>query len=270
MTLPKASMTSSPRLSLICRAAVLACALLACAVPSARADWSGFGGDPGHSGAQPVDAGTAPLTPAWTRADGGVRTSVLISGDRVIYGTSDGVVHFRRLSDGTPVGGADVGDDPDVFGTPSAMPGANGASVSPVESGGHVYAAHNEGSGIEIAEFDAADGRLLRQFPVQGSGGRTIESSLLAVNGDLFFVAGGRLFKVPPSGPATHTANVAANPGGEPGPAQPRRPRHAHAAHRDRDARRAPAHLPRVRPGRGPGDRPVGAARVRVDAPPRP
>ena len=54
-------MTSSPPVSLLCRVAVLAFAVLACAVPGARAaDWPGFGGDPGHSGAQPVDAGTAP------------------------------------------------------------------------------------------------------------------------------------------------------------------------------------------------------------------
>ena len=102
----------------------------------------------------------------------------------MIYGTADGFVHLRRLTDGTPVGGADVGDDADVFG-PVRAAGDNRASVSfadtSTDSGpGRLFAAHNEGARIEIAEFDEADGRLLRQFAVPGTTGMRLESSLLA------------------------------------------------------------------------------------------
>ncbi|MDP9135659.1 MAG: hypothetical protein M3N56_12640, partial [Actinomycetota bacterium] len=63
----KALMTIPPRLSLR-RIALLAGALLACAAPSAHAvHWPGYGGDPGRSGNQPVDAGTTDLTPVWER-----------------------------------------------------------------------------------------------------------------------------------------------------------------------------------------------------------
>jgi hypothetical protein len=52
---------------------------------------------------------------AWERTgtgDRNVKTSVLTTGgslatQRVVYGTADGVVHFRRLTDGTPMGGKD-------------------------------------------------------------------------------------------------------------------------------------------------------------------
>ena len=38
------------------------------------------------------------------------------SNQRVAYGTTDGVVHIRRLADGAAVGGADVSDETDAFG----------------------------------------------------------------------------------------------------------------------------------------------------------
>jgi hypothetical protein len=46
------------------RAALLACALSACAAAPAGAvvRWSGLGGDAGRSGAQPLGAGSAPVT----------------------------------------------------------------------------------------------------------------------------------------------------------------------------------------------------------------
>jgi len=240
MPLMKALMTIPPRFSLV-RVALLAGALLACAAPSAHAAaWPGYGGDPGRSGNQPVDAGIVPLEPVWQRTAAGdknVKTSIVTSAgspatQRVIYGTSDGVVHFRRLSDGVPFGGADVGDDADVFGTQSATPGANGASVSFADTStatgpGQLFAAHNEGSAIEIAHFNEADGSLVDEFAVPGTTGMTIESSLLATPAgadggrSLFFVAGGRLFKVAVAdagtpaasfGAVTSTADVDANP----------------------------------------------------------
>jgi hypothetical protein len=240
MRLMKALMTIPPRFSLV-RVALLAGALLACAAPSAHAAaWPGYGGDPGRSGNQPVDAGVVPLAPVWQRTAAGdqnVKTSIVTSAgspatQRVIYGTSDGVVHFRRLSDGVPFGGADVGGDADVFGTQSATPGANGASVSFADTStatgpGQLFAAHNDGAGIEIAHFNEADGSLVDEFAVPGTTGMTIESSLLATPAgadggrSLFFVAGGRLFKVPVAnagtpaasfGAVTRTADVDANP----------------------------------------------------------
>ena len=83
----------------------------------------------------------------------------------------------------------------------------------PTSGPGRLFAAHNEGAGIEIAEFDEADGRLLRQFAVPGTTGMRLESSLLAAGDALYFVAGQRLFKVPTSlTGATRTADVNANP----------------------------------------------------------
>ena len=230
-------MTFSPRTPFV-RAALLAGALLACAAPSAHAvHWPAFGGDAGRSGNQPVDAGTTPLKPAWQALDSGVKTSIVTttgtpSTQRVIYGTSDGFVHFRRLSDGAPIGRADIGADSDIFGTVDPDPGENGASVSFADTStasglGQLFAVHNEGAGIEIAHFDEADGSLVKQAAVPGTTGMTLESSVLATApaGDggrnLFFVAGGRLHKLPVAnaqsrsasfGTPTSTGDVDANP----------------------------------------------------------
>ena len=237
MGLVQASMTSSPRNPFV-RATLLASVVLACAAPSAHAvHWPAFGGDAGRSGLQPVDAGTAPLEQVWHAPDAGVKTSIVTSAgspatQRVIYGTGDGVVHFRRLDTGAAVGGADIGNDPDVFGTVSAVPGDNGASVSFADTStasgpGQLFAVHNDDPGIEIAHFDEADGSLVKQADVPGTTGMTVESSLLATapagdgSRDLFFVAGGRLFKLPVAnaqspdasfGAATSTPDVEANP----------------------------------------------------------
>ena len=174
-------MTFSPRIPFL-RVALLACALFACLVPAAHAaHWPGFGGDPGRSGNQPVDAGVAPLVPAWTAADGAVKTSVITSGgtnQRVAYGTADGTVHIRRLADGDPIGaagGTDVGDDADVFGPVSALPGENRASVSFADSStettlGQLFVAHNDGAGIEIAHFDLGGRQPRAGVPGAGDG----------------------------------------------------------------------------------------------------
>ena len=232
-------MTIPPRQSLV-RGALLAGALLACAAPAAQAaHWPLFGGDPGRSGRQPVDAGTLPLTAVWKRTGAGdrnVKTSILTSGGpaasrRVVYGTSDGVVHFRRLVDGAPIGGADIGDEADVFGTQSAAPGADGsvsfADTSTEDALGQVFALHNDTGTIHIAHLDEADGSRVGELPVPGTGGMTAESSLLATpaaadgSRSLFFVAGGRLFKVPVAnaqrrdasfGTVARTADVDATP----------------------------------------------------------
>ena len=226
-------MTSSPRMSLF-RFALLAGALFACLVSGAQAaHWPGFGGDAGRSGNQPVDAGAAPLTAVWKQLDGPVKTSVVVSGggdQRVAYGTTDGVVHTRRLADGAPVGdpdGTDVGDEADVFGTVDTDPGENRASVSFADTStesalGQLFVAHNDTAGIEIAQFDLAGGDLVQEFLVPATAGVTIESSLLATpSGDLFFVAGGELFKVPVAdartpdatfGTPERTSDVVANP----------------------------------------------------------
>jgi hypothetical protein len=227
-------MTTSPRVSFLLRAAVLACAVLACLAPAASADhWAGFGGDPGRSGAQPAAPGGLPVTFAWERTGAGdrnVKTSVLTTGgpveaQRVVYGTADGVVHFRRLTDGAPVGGADIGNRSDVFGPAGAS--VSFADTSTDSAPGRLFAAHNEAASIQIAEFDDAGGALLRQVPIPGTAGKTIESALLAMppaaDGatTLFFVAGGRLFRVPVSGSgafgtATSTGNVGATPQASP------------------------------------------------------
>jgi hypothetical protein len=204
MGLMKAPMTFSPRLII---AALLAAALFACCVPQARAavHWPGFGGDAGRSGNQPLDAGAAPVAPVWKQDDGVIRTSPLISGgpaaqQRVMYGTEDGVVHLRRLSDGSAVGAADIGSADEVFGTQNTDPGEDG-SVSFVDTStesalGQLFVVHNEADGIEIAHFDEADGSLVQQFDVPGTAGMTIESSPVATADALFFVADGRLFRV--------------------------------------------------------------------------
>ena len=147
-------MTFSPRISFL-RVALLACALLACLAPGASAavHWPGFGGDAGRSGAQPVDAGVAPLEQVWRRGrrpgqDLGDRRAAARN-QRVAYGTSDGVVHIRRLADGGAVGGADVSNEADAFGPVGADPGENGASVSFADTStetalGQLFVAHNE------------------------------------------------------------------------------------------------------------------------------
>ena len=133
-------MKSSPRNPFV-RATLLVSVVLACAAPAAQAaHWPGYGSDPGRSGNQPVDPGVAPLVPVWNAADGAVKTSLTTSGgtdQRVAYGTADGVVHIRRLADGAPVGdpsGTDIGDDADVFGPVSTVPGENRASTSPTKT----------------------------------------------------------------------------------------------------------------------------------------
>jgi hypothetical protein len=166
----------------------------------------------------------------WSRHDGPVKTSPIVTGgpdQRVAYGTLDGAVHIRRLADGADAGGADVSDEPDAFGSVDPDPGENQASVSFADTStetalGQLFVAHNDAGGIEIAHFDLADGSLVQEFPVPGTAGVTLDSSLVASSaGDLFFVAGEELFKVPVAdaqtadaafGAPSRTGDVNANP----------------------------------------------------------
>ena len=54
-----------------------------------------------------------------------------------------------------------------MFGTVDADPGENRASVSFADTStesalGQLFVAHNDGAGIEIAQFDVADGGLVQ------------------------------------------------------------------------------------------------------------
>ena len=197
---------------------------LVSALPAGAAHWPNFGGDPGRSGAQPIDEGGVPAQFLWSRtglADRDVRTSILTSAgttatQRLIYGTDDGFVHLRMLQTGAPVGpagGTDLSAASDPFG------GGNG-SVSFAESStagglGQVYAVHNElyaGDlvGLEISQVDETTGAV-RDFcspctegaprvdfvvpNTVGANGYRVQSSALltpadsAGNRSLFFVA---------------------------------------------------------------------------------
>ena len=205
----------------------LVVAVLAAAAPAGAVHWPNFGGDPGRSGAQPVDEGGVPAQFLWSRtglADRDVRTSILTtagtpSTQRVIYGTDDGFVHLRILQTGAPVGpagGTDLSAAADPFG------GGTG-SVSFAESStagglGQVYAVHNEvyaprteGGpaviGLELAQVDettgtvrdfcspCTEGAARVDFVVPASEGYRIQSSALLTppdaggNRSLFFVA---------------------------------------------------------------------------------
>ena len=213
------------------------------AAPAGAVHWPNFGGDPGRSGAQPVDEGGVPAQFLWSRtglADRDVRTSILTtagtpSTQRVVYGTDDGFVHLRILQTGAPVGpagGTDLSAAADPFG------GGNG-SASFAESStaaglGQVFAVHNElyaGDviGLELAQIDEATGARRDFFPddparddlqISDWLGYRIQSSALltppdgAGNRSLFFVAeerdgvNAKLFKVAIGNASSPTATV--------------------------------------------------------------
>ena len=215
------------------------------AVPAAQAvHWPFFGGENGRSGYQPVDEGTVPVTGVYAKTAASeqfVKSSIITSAgspatQRLIFGTRDGFINLQILGTGAPVGpeggiAVDEGSaDPDVFGTRSMVPGANGASVSFVDTSsaaglGQVFAVHNDddaGPGaadIEIAQVDEATGTLVRQVDVTGTDGFTIASSAVATGPDatgarsLFFTASNgagdaRLFKVTIAAAATTGATI--------------------------------------------------------------
>ena len=184
------SMTSSPRMSLF-RAALLAGALFACLVPGAR----------------PRTGPASAVTPAararsrWTRArrrsSPSGSTTTARSGPRwssaAARRAARDVRHGRRRRAPAAARGrrvrsasADVGDDADVFGTPSGVP----ATTAPTSRSRTRRARRRSAScsspttmaaNIQIAQFDEADGNLVeRRSTVPGTTGMTIASSLLA------------------------------------------------------------------------------------------
>ena len=169
-------MTVSPRTTLM--AALLAAALFAWLVPQARAAvrWPGFGGDPGRSGHQTTPAGSLPVKLAWTRDDGAIRTSPVISGgapdqQRVMYGTADGVVHLRRLSDGARVGRTDVSQAADAFGARDSAESVSFADTSSEDALGQLFAAHNDAGGSRSRTSTKRTARCARSCTCPGRPG---------------------------------------------------------------------------------------------------
>jgi hypothetical protein len=201
----------------------IAAATLLMAAPAGAASWSHQGGDPGRSGAQPVDEGGVPAQFLWSRtgdAEKDTRTSLIttngpLTSQRVIYGTDSptpdpGFVHIRLLTTGAPIGpagGTDVSAASDPFS------GGTG-SVTPVETStaaglGQAYVLHNElytGNviGLEIAQFDettgeardfdpATDGRqdfaMAPTLNYRASSGVLLSPADASGNRSLFFVA---------------------------------------------------------------------------------
>ena len=175
--------------------------------------WPYFGGDAGRSGLQPVDEGATPLTfaysvrtfeqqdavtPVITTAGGGP------SVQRVAYGTRDGLVQLRILGTGAgvgPVDGIDITEDDDSSDTLGNFGFADSSIATAL---GQLFVVHNEGTGIEIAQIDEADGSIVKQVAVAGSANMTVRSSPILTGPDasggriLFFVASnGDLFRVP-------------------------------------------------------------------------
>jgi hypothetical protein len=181
-------------------ATLVALAILVLA-PVARAQpWSSLGGDPGRSGHQPAESGVASVRPFYaltSPADRDVVTSLTTTGgppgaERFAYGTADGRVHIRRLTDGQPVGGpVDVSERPDPFGSTS---GGGFAAPSLPGEVGQVFVAHNDTGGVSVAQIDGNSGDLVQEVPV--APGYSLRSSALLsppLNGDgdraLLFVA---------------------------------------------------------------------------------
>ena len=212
----------------------------AVAGPAQAVHWPFFGGDNGRSGHQPVDEGALPVRFEYFRGEGNpIRTSVLTStgppaSQRVIYGSDDGAVHLQVLATGAPVGpeaGRSVDDpavdDPDTFGAPGSSASVSFADTSSAAGLGQVFLVYNDdnqGGGLDdvaIAQIDEQTGDLVRDVPVPGTDGLTVSSSAVATGPDpdnpatseseagnrrLFFVAGGRLFRVPLTGNAASRA----------------------------------------------------------------
>ena len=188
---------------------VMAAGLALATPPAGAAHWSHFGGDPGRSGAQPVQQSGGAITLLYSktaRADLDVRTSIITTGgpptaQRMAYGSEDGVIILRALLSGAPVGpstGADLGADPFPFGSSGS---ASFVSSSTEDALGQLYVVHNEiyeGGviGLELSQIDETSGTRSRpDIALAGTAGYRIQSSPLLTPDDgsgtrhLFFVA---------------------------------------------------------------------------------
>ncbi len=140
-------------------------ALAAAPAAAAASSWPVIGGSPARAGVQLADAGGLPASRAWSFAEEDGATPAIITGgdgparQRVVYGTTDGRVHFRSLSDGTAVGPADGVQVADATVTDPDRALASGfVSTSTDTAPGVTLVVHDDGGGVEIARFDEATG----------------------------------------------------------------------------------------------------------------
>jgi hypothetical protein len=171
------------------------------------AHWGSHGGDVGRSGHQAVDPTGPPVTLEYTADETNIRTSMVTSGgsdpseQRIIYGTSDGRVHFRTLDSGAPAFATKVVQSPqyapdaDVFGSGTGV-------VSPVSSSSHdargfTFQVYNEDApvgtptepDVAVTVFDEDDGRLVDVVPIPGTTNYTVNDSPILFQNALWFVA---------------------------------------------------------------------------------
>ncbi|MBW3615473.1 MAG: hypothetical protein KY439_09230, partial [Actinobacteria bacterium] len=217
------------------------------AATASAVHWPFFGGDNGRSGYQPVEEGAPPVSFLYSKADTdpAIVTSIITSAgmpatQRVIYGTADGRVHLRTLDTGAevgPAGGHQVSTEPNAFGD-GIFGSVTFAETSSATGLGQVFAPHNGTAGVEIAQIDEASGTLVRDVPVVGAEGFSINSSVMLTgpapetgNRALFFVAENdatgvsALFRVPVTaagttgatlGASTNTGDIRATPEASP------------------------------------------------------
>jgi hypothetical protein len=215
-------------------ATIAALALLA--TPAGAAQWSQLGGDPGRSGAQPLQQSGGAVAFLYSRtglADRDVRTSIITTGgpasaQRLAYGTEDGIILLRVLESGAavgPAGGTDLSADPFPFGSSGS---SSFADSSTPDSLGQLFSVHNElyaGGviGLELAQIDETSGtRARNDIALDGTLGYRIQSSPLLSPPDgsgarsLFFVAEERngtnqkLFKITIGDPTSPAASIGA------------------------------------------------------------
>jgi len=207
--------------------------------------WPGAGLDAGRSGYQPVTPGSNSVGLVFHSTGPGDReivtspitTSGLASRRLVAYGTANGNVHLRKVSDGSevgPNGGVHLSDAPNPFGAPSG--GAAFVDAPETNGGaGQIYALHNDDAGVSLAQLDGRTGRLVRKTRIAEAARSKVDSSPLLITQSptsslLFFVASNgegieSLFRIPIGNPSSTdsalgqtftTGDVNANPSAGP------------------------------------------------------
>src|SRR4051794_28572866 len=173
-------------------ALALACAGLAVAAAPARAVWPQEGGDAGRSGYQPIGDGTAPVQPLWATAGNVVTAPVITAArfedQRVVYGTTDGRVHVRRLGTGAAIGSE----------TGIAVAGLATLAVD----GTRLYALHTVTNtpgplptdpkvddDVSLAVIDTDTGTLVSDSVVSGTAGLQPSAPAVVAGGALVFLA---------------------------------------------------------------------------------